>query len=153
MAGQLGPGDRIETRCNRCNDITGHIIVAMVDGAIVKVECRACGSVHKYYPPAGTAKKTRKSSSISTSAKPSKSKEALSKIQAANDEEEVWHRKLNLATAKPVPYSMTAFFATGDVLDHAKFGLGVVQEILPPDKIRVLFREGLKMLRCAGKRS
>ncbi|WP_300848037.1 hypothetical protein, partial [uncultured Bilophila sp.] len=51
MAG-LGPGDRIEARCTRCNDVTGHVIVALVGGEIVKVECRACGSVHKYYPPA-----------------------------------------------------------------------------------------------------
>lgn len=52
MAGLPGPGDRIEARCTRCNDITGHVIVALVGGEIVKVECRACGSVHKYYPPA-----------------------------------------------------------------------------------------------------
>ena len=48
MAGLPGPGDRIEARCTRCNDITGHVIVALVGGEIVKVECRACGSVHKY---------------------------------------------------------------------------------------------------------
>lgn len=52
MAGLPGPGDRIEARCTRCNDITGHVIVALVGGEIVKVECRACGSVLKYYPPA-----------------------------------------------------------------------------------------------------
>ncbi|MFR6517800.1 MAG: hypothetical protein ACLUPV_00325 [Bilophila wadsworthia] len=45
MAGLPGPGDRIEARCTRCNDITGHVIVALVGGEIVKVEC-ACGSVH-----------------------------------------------------------------------------------------------------------
>ena len=36
--------------CIRDSDITGHVIVALVGGEIVKVECRACGSVHKYYP-------------------------------------------------------------------------------------------------------
>lgn len=52
MVGLLGPGDRIEARCTRCNDITGHVIVALVGEEIVKVECRACGSVHKYCPSA-----------------------------------------------------------------------------------------------------
>ena len=47
MAGLPGPGDRIEARCTRCNDITGHVIVALVGGEIVKVECRACGSEGK----------------------------------------------------------------------------------------------------------
>ena len=32
MAGLPGPGDRIEARCTRCNDITGHVIVALVGG-------------------------------------------------------------------------------------------------------------------------
>ena len=43
MAGLPGPGDRIEARCTRCNDITGHVIVALVGGEIVKVEFRRKG--------------------------------------------------------------------------------------------------------------
>ena len=44
---------------------------------------------------------------------------------------------------------MNASFAEGDVVDHPKFGLGVVREVLPPDKIQVLFRDGSRLLRCA----
>lgn len=32
MAGLPGPGDRIEARCTRCNDITRHVIVALSAG-------------------------------------------------------------------------------------------------------------------------
>lgn len=45
-------GQRIEARCTRCKDLTGHIVVSMLNGEIAKVECCACSSVHKYYPPA-----------------------------------------------------------------------------------------------------
>ena len=52
----LGPGQRIEARCTRCRDVTGHVIVALVDDQVVKVECCACGSVHKYYPAEAPAR-------------------------------------------------------------------------------------------------
>ena len=44
---------------------------------------------------------------------------------------------------------MTESFAVGDVVEHPKFGSGVVQEVFPPDKMQILFRDGAKMLRCA----
>ena len=170
MAG-LGPGDRIEARCTRCNDITGHVIVALVGDEIVKVECRACGSVHKYYPPATPkeprakaavcrvkAGETRKeavnsfkpTASPSTSAvSPSAVSRAAAKAQkAAEDMEQNWQRTMNKTAAASRPYAMTEKFAVGDIVEHPKFGSGVVQELFPPDKMQILFRDGTKMLRC-----
>lgn len=40
-------------------------------------------------------------------------------------------------------------FAVGDVIDHPKFGNGVVQELLPPDKMQILFRDGAAC--CAAR--
>ena len=172
MAGLPGPGDRIEARCTRCNDITGHVIVALVGGEIVKVECRACGSVHKYYPPATPkeakgktagcrvkAGETRKeavnsfkptSTPSTAAASPAAVSRAAAKAQkAAEDMEQNWQRTMNMTAASARPYAMNESFAVGDVIDHPKFGSGVVQEIFPPDKMQILFRDGAKMLRCA----
>ena len=44
-------GQIIEARCSRCRDVTGHVVMACLDGMPIKVECRACGSVHKYTAP------------------------------------------------------------------------------------------------------
>lgn len=163
-------GDTIEARCTRCNDITGHVVAVVVDGEILKVECRACGSLHKYYPPA-TAKKTaarkevcrvkpgedRKhvvnsstsASKSSTSSSTKTAKAAKPKVRKdAVDMEEAWQKSLNLSAATPRPFSMEATFATGDIMDHGTFGLGVVQEVEAPNKVSVLFRDGVKMLRC-----
>lgn len=167
MAGMAGPGDRIEARCTRCNDVTGHVVVALVGGEIVKVECRACGSVHKYHPPVAVGK-AREAASVcrvkpgqdrrnavaaaapSAERKAGTSPAALSKAQrAAEEQEQSWQRALNVSAATPRPYAMSAAFAEGEVIDHPKFGLGVVREVLPPDKVQVLFRDGSRLLRCA----
>jgi electron transfer flavoprotein alpha subunit len=40
------------------------------------------------------------------------------------------------------PWSMQTRFAGGDVLLHAKFGLGQVRALVPPNKIKVEFEDG-----------
>lgn len=164
------PGDTIEARCTRCNDITGHVVVVVVGGDILKVECRACGSLHKYYPPA-TPKKTaarkevcrvkpgedRKravdSAAVASKSGPSTASRTVRATKPkvrkdAVDIEEAWQKSLNLSAATPRPFAMDATFGTGDIMDHSVFGLGVVQEVEPPNKVTVLFRDGVKMLRC-----
>ena len=47
-----------------------------------------------------------------------------------------------------VPYNMNASFGMGSLIDHKKFGLGKVVETITPNKIRVRFREGEKILIC-----
>lgn len=175
MPSLYGPGDRIEARCTRCNDVTGHVIVALVGGEIVKVECRACGSVHKYYPPqrkkdagekksvyrvkAGEDRKdvvsaVRPEPSLfgqrSESAPSARTTRQAVKNQRASEEIAMsWQRSLNSTLAEPRPYAMDASFAVGDVVDHPVFGQGVVNEVMPPDKMQILFRDGQRLLRCA----
>ncbi|MDR1360353.1 MAG: hypothetical protein LBJ82_05150, partial [Deltaproteobacteria bacterium] len=56
------PGDHLLARCRRCNDVTGHIATLVLDGVVSRVECKACGSIHKYRetpdPQAGRAKRS-----------------------------------------------------------------------------------------------
>lgn len=164
MATSQGPGDRIESRCTRCNDITGHVIVALVGGAIVKVECLACKSVHKYYPPvtekAVREKKTvcrvkpgeDRKGAVSASRPMSKAMETKTALKArkvAEDLEQSWQRSLNLTSAAPKPYAMDGVFAKGDVVDHSIFGQGIVQSV-QNDRMQLMFRDGVKLLKCGG---
>ncbi len=41
-------GDTVEDHCTRCARLTDHSIVAMVEGAVAKVQCRTCGTEHAY---------------------------------------------------------------------------------------------------------
>lgn len=167
-----GPGDRIEARCTRCNDVTGHVVVALVRGEIVKVECRACGSVHKYYPPIARKAAQNKDAVCRVkpgearraavaavrplnagSASPPREAAATGRVPSRNRREaelceESWKRTLERTAAEPRPYTMDTAFAVGDVVEHPAFGQGVVNEIAPPDKMRVLFRDGVRLLRC-----
>ena len=166
-------GDAVASRCMRCGDVTGHVIVACVGDEIVKVECRACGSVHRYHPPEGVKaprkaavhrvrqgtdrgdviRKARaaEASSLAAAAPPAGRTTGVRAAKAAQALENEWRQTVALASgASARPYAMQERFAVGEVLEHPVFGRGVVREDLPPDKMRVLFRDGLRLLRCAS---
>ncbi|MCQ2444937.1 MAG: hypothetical protein MJ061_05570 [Mailhella sp.] len=167
-------GQIIEARCTRCRDVTGHNIMACVDGVPVKVECRACGSVHKYAAPVqraperrekavrikagsdrGTAveaavKRSAAAEQVRAAAAPKPvSKSEQKAVMKAEQAEKDWKAVVDRIAAEPVPYAMDASFSLGTLVMHPVFGLGAVVELLPPDKMDVLFREGPKRLRCA----
>lgn len=166
----LAPGQRIEARCTRCRDVTGHVIVALVDGQVVKVECCACGSVHKYYPPEAStreakslavrvqsgrergeavlaqARKEPKPKATPKPKAPSRAEQQTARLRA--ELERQWQDALARNPAAPVPYSMNGTFALGGLVDHPTFGVGMVLALTPPDKMEILFREGVKALRC-----
>lgn len=159
MKSPKGPGDRIEARCTRCRDVTGHVVVALVGGQIVKVECCACGSVHKYYPAkeektvtAAAPRRVRAGSDRTALMQAAQAKQyggtrALHKAQAM---ENTWRTALERPSA-PAPklYTMGVVLAVGDIVEHSVFGMGAVQAIIRPDKAEIIFREGVRLLRCA----
>lgn len=164
------PGEYITAKCRRCDDVTGHVVMLVLDGQIAKVECKACGSVHKYretrLPGAkrvneGPVRHVRagdsreKAKDISSTPRPfrpqgeqgaqprPKRPSSAAKLESAWQEAMVRH-----SAETPKPYSMNAEFAPHDFLDHPVFGRGEVIGVTPPDKMDVLFQEGVKILRC-----
>ena len=163
MADAIALGDHIESKCTRCHDVTGHIVILMIDDEITKVECRACGSIHKYYPPVNQksslkkikesspgSKKVQKETTTSVNVIP-KASSKKTKSQKVNREltEQQWQEAINTSYGIRKPYTMTINLALGDIVDHPKFREGVVQELFPPDKAEILFREGIKLLKCS----
>lgn len=167
----LAPGQRMEARCTRCRDVTGHVIVALVDGRVAKVECCACGSVHKYYPAdppvreAGTrpvrvqsgrerveaVQEQTRGTPAARAASPKSRASGRAEQQTARVREELerqWSEAVARNPATPVPYAMDGSFPLGALVDHPVFGLGMVLALTPPDKMEILFREGMKALRC-----
>lgn len=163
---ELTAGGRIETTCSRCNDITGHVIVAMVDGVIIKVECQACGSVHKYREVRKPKLKSETSGvrrvrsgesreaavSLARSEAAKKAAQTRANQRAQQEAEAVmvaWKSVIvSKGTRDARPYNMTEGYAVGDIVDHPVFGMGEVQSATRPDKMEVLFKEGVKVLRC-----
>ncbi len=65
--------------------------------------------------------------------------------------EEIWGKMIELASSqKKIPYTFSGNFKENDLIDHSTFGLGVVIQLLPGDKIQVVFKDGEKIL-IAGR--
>lgn len=128
----LSAGDAVESKCTKCRKTTNHTIIAMVDDLPAKVQCNTCDGQHKYRPE--TAPK-----------KPATRRVTKPKIQKKND----WLKLTEAADSKKaVAYSMQASFKDGVLITHPTFGLGIVQNAVGPQKIEVLFEDGLKKMRC-----
>ncbi len=125
---RLEVGGDVETKCGKCGDVREHVIAALnPDGSIAKVECRTCGSNHKY-----RALSTRTTTPRSTTR--TTKKDSVAAID-------------NNGPLRA--YSMQAKFAAGDRVDHPKFGIGVVVEVRD-SKIDVKFGREVKVLIHGG---
>ena len=154
-------GTIVESICGKCNDVMGHTIVSMIGGTIAKVECRICGSVHRYRPPSRTASgtpvtmkrgrdgtpTTSRQSSTSPTARPTTTGKTSRKPDPASLERERWvsmsQKRQNENTRA---YAMTETFTAQELLNHPLFGLGEVLTVIAPDKMDVLFQDGIKRL-------
>ena len=124
----------IESVCSKCG-IVWHVVVAKVGDKIAKVQCKQCGGLHRHKSPHPEAKSgtTRKAS------RPKKTAAANRKADVAAPPEADLSRPVQ-------PYKITATFQVGDRIQHAKFGLGVVEELSGPGKMQVFFPEGRKLM-------
>lgn len=132
----------ITTRCTKCKMELNHTVIAhTLEGIVARVQCRTCGSEHKYYPakkkPTPRAARTAGSTAGKTAAAKKAAIDAL-------DFEALSERFKN---KERVPYSMSGSFKFNDVIDHVTFGMGLVIR-LSHQKMDVLFSDGLKTLAC-----
>ena len=138
---KLEAGNEINSRCLKCKDVTNHTIIALVDGEVAKVECNVCKGRHKYRPeiPEKATPAKKKPTARATAAASAK----LAKIEAHFDELVAGRDE-----AVAIAYSMTDTFNKNDLINHPTFGLGVVAEIVMPNKIEVVFRLETKLMLC-----
>ena len=127
-------GKEVLSYCGKCKLTLSHIIVSMKDSATIgKVECRTCKGTHAYKDPSSKTKKVKRKSTIPGN---------RSKSMSVN---ELWTEEVGKAQGKPKPYSIRENFEVGDLLDHKKFGPGIVQDLVD-GKIEVLFQHEIKTL-------
>lgn len=155
-------GDIVESKCGKCNDVTGHTVMVIVGGAIIKVECRACGSVHRYRAPdgtgtaRGTAQGTARAGTGGRTAGASRPAAGGGRTLAgrgrgaqARADAERWEKASVRAINEDVlPYKTTGTYEPGALIRHPVFGLGEVLLVIPPDKMDILFEDGIKRLLC-----
>ena len=132
MSEGLGAGKEVLSYCGKCKLNLSHVIIVMKDSKnIGKVQCKTCGANHAYKDPS-TAKK-----------KVARKKSTRSKSVNVSD---LWMEKISNATKKSQKYSIKTKFEIGDIIDHVKFGPGIVEGTKDGDKIEVMFRYEIKTL-------
>lgn len=129
-------GDEIEAMCGVCKTATVHVVESIKDGKPTKVLCKSCTASHRYRKPV-----------VEGAAKPKKAKKAAVKKPTKTKEQRKWSRVLAKVDAEnPVEYAMTSTYDANDVIEHSKFGLGVVVDVVDTSKVSVVFEEGEKTL-------
>jgi hypothetical protein len=144
-------GKEIVCFCTRCKMDLGHTIMSMVGGAPVRVVCRTCKSEHNYKPKrgvtepggAGTVRRT-----VAGGAPRAPRERTVEKTVPVEVE---WLKQMNASTKPKREYAANEAFTSGDRILHPTFGEGVVQKLLYPNKIEVLFRMDVKTLIHSGK--
>ena len=124
------------TRCTKCKLELNHVVVVHnLEGIVDRVQCKTCGSEHKYRPD-------KKKAPVKT---PNKKKRTVTKKE---DFAETFERLAEKFKEKePVNYSMSGSFKTDEVIDHKTFGMGIVTSV-SYRKMEVAFSEGPRILAC-----
>jgi predicted nucleic acid-binding Zn-ribbon protein len=123
-------GADIDARCRKCGDMY-HVVIAVVDARIVKVECRQCGARHRYRPVDGDG-----------GASPRKA--TASRRRKINGQPAV---DADLSRARR-SFNTSETYQIGDRILHASLGEGVVQALKGATKVVVLFEAGVRTLIC-----
>ena len=142
-------GDFVDAKCTRCRAVLNHTIVAMVGERIVRVQCNTCGGQHNYHPPQEVKKPVERSttSRSATPRTPSAGRPRREPVPKGPSEWELSMEGVDPDTA--TPYAMDRPFRTGEIISHPVFGIGIVVTVTKPNKVEILFKDSVKLLRCA----
>jgi len=125
-------GGEIEAYCPspRCKADTTHTIISMYEDEVRRVQCVVCGEVHAYRKPRGDGT--------------DEAGEGASK--KSSQKRMTWDDAMARATEADLnncrPYSIRDAYEEGDVVHHPVFDIGFVIELLPDNKVEVIFRDG-----------
>jgi len=126
------------TQCTRCKlPLTHMVVLHNSEGIVERVQCRTCGSEHKYKPEKKKMVKKAAKKKTKSRAKSRKPDPAAIFEQLAG----------KFQDKDPVPYTMQGSYKADDVIDHKTFGKGFVTEV-SYQKMDVTFVDGPRILVC-----
>ena len=128
-------GGEIEAYCPspRCKADTTHTIISMYEDEVRRVQCVVCGEVHAYRKPRGDGPEEGGPETTTTAPKRTQSAKTTWKDMMARASE------ADLINCRP--YSIRDTYEIGDVVAHPKFDVGFVTELLPDNKVAMVFRD------------
>ncbi|MEK6584341.1 MAG: hypothetical protein AABY66_05725 [Nitrospirota bacterium] len=126
--------------CTKCKLELGHTIIALANNLPVKVKCNTCNSEHKF--------RTKQSGvSRPKSANSAKSTSPARKIKTQEVNYNDYISRLTESDLTRVRiYSMDGSYKKDEIIEHSKFGVGIVLSLIQNNKIEMLFKDGTKIL-------
>ena len=116
--------------------------MSMIGGMPSRVICRTCKSEHNFKAKKGVKEPGAITESASKAAKSPRAPKAEKVIPVELE----WMKQIN-ASPRPVrPYAANESFKIGDRVNHPTFGEGVVQKLIHPNKMEIIFRMDIKVL-------
>ncbi len=127
-------GTDLQHPCPNCAN-PAHTVTAVTHGNTAAVTCNRCGFTRRYVvsvdEPAPAPVPARASKPVANRTRKRTSPWATETSRVAAD------------LARPVRrYKLSDTYRLGDRVEHATFGLGIVDEILGPTKMQVFFPSG-----------
>ena len=127
--------EEIVCYCSKCKFELNQRIVRLEAGRPKRVLCLTCNTEHSY----------RKSAP----GKPGERKARAQRVLVPKvDLEAGWRTKLGRSNKTAKSYGMDKVFLLDDHINHDLFGVGLVVNLIHPDKVSVFFQDGLKTMKC-----
>lgn len=134
MNNSYSAGGYIDAWCTKCKLELGHTIIAIVDNLPKKVKCNTCNAQHNFRAKPSERSRTKsKSSTRKTRSKETTYEEYLSRLRGGDP-------------ANSRKYNTKGNFEKDEIIDHLSFGIGIVLSVIQVNKIRILFKDGPRLL-------
>lgn len=136
MSDQLPPvAKSIFVDCKKCEAERWHKVLAHTSATSAKLQCEVCGSKKAFsLAKAGSKAKT-----------PRKTGEAVMSRSRSAHNDEYQSLLSEHSKADTSPYNMRMKFDSKGKLEHPKFGVGVIRNVIG-DRIEVVFSDEVRML-------
>lgn len=135
---KLKVGSDLVHYCSRCALELGHTVLAMVGSEPARIRCNTCKSERNYR----ATKRLTKVLDSETATRESRPKLHQPDLYRAKLKE--------FADRTPKTYRIDIEALENDVIDHPKFGRGIVMKLIHPDRMDVLFQDENRVLMRKG---
>jgi hypothetical protein len=141
------PGSQIYAYCGSCKSDTKHVVLEVEGVQIREVRCKVCSARGEFRATRAKTKAGLQEAIKRKSMPPPPRRRAPRK--KAETPEEIFNKLVSgrdLSMAEP--YSIELPLKVSDIIDHPKFGVGIVIAIADAQKVRVVFEDGERIMVC-----
>ena len=144
-------GMEMDYRCTRCKLVLAHTVLAAVKGIPVQLRCNTCMTDRKYRKPTTASKRstTRRAAAKEPARETAGELSVKRKQDTDGAAQSAWSAKLESARsagAESLKYDTKQDHPIGSLVKHPKFGVGLSERTLNPQRVVVLFEDGERML-------